>query len=269
MILDSYNCGPLVYDADFEVPISKNVFWVPVSKLGKPRYKNHDIQSMVNLSPEQKKDCIQNLYEAVQLFINSQFKQSMDVKYIFENGVSWEIHKPGYWAVKTNHGCCSSDAAWLRYILDGKYEEMGYFSLSRPTGSGHVYNYFKIDQWFYLYDLFPLTQQKLHHALKESGKKIEYIKSEYMTGILIKCKSLEDYAHYFARIQMTKNFDHMFFRTVSKDVSPIAVNQCETYIEICFPLSTTVFPILYKETPSIKFKKIPDPKIKIDWSLEK
>lgn len=267
--MNYYNCGPLVYDADFEIPISKNIFWVPVNKLGKPKYRNDDIYSMLNLCPEEKKENICNLYEAVQLFIISQFKQSMDIKYISQNGVTWEIHKPGYWAVKTNHGCCSSDAAWLRYILDGKYEEIGYFSFSRPNGSGHVYNYFRIDQWFYLYDLFPLTQQNFNYALKENGEKKKYIKSKYITGILVKCRTLEDYAHYYARIQMTKNFDHMFFCSASYDVSPIAIKKCETYIEICFPVSTSIMPILYKETPSIKFRKISDPQITLDWSLEK
>ena len=67
---------------------------------------------------------------------------------------------------------------------------------------------------------------------------------------------------------MTKNFDHLFFRIDSYDVAPIALKRHQTYIEICFPISTQVYPILYTETPTIKFQKIPGPQTQIDWSLE-
>ena len=49
--MNEYNCGPLIVDANFEVPISKNIFWIPVNKLGVTEYTNDEIKLMVNLLP--------------------------------------------------------------------------------------------------------------------------------------------------------------------------------------------------------------------------
>ena len=51
---EDYNCNPLQLCADFEIPIARNVFWVPVNTLGGTRYTNNEIQQMLPLSPEEK-----------------------------------------------------------------------------------------------------------------------------------------------------------------------------------------------------------------------
>ncbi len=261
----NFDCVHLRADAHFELRLSRDVYWVPVNRLGGTRYTNDQIQQMVRLSPQEKRDRISTLYEAVQLFLLSRFHQMSDVKLVREGERLWEFHKPGYYAVLTNEGCCSSDASWLRYLLDGKYEKMGYFSFSRPTGSGHVCNYFVHDGWYYLYDLTPFTDQNVHTALAETGQRRDYLSCKFVSGILIKCKRLEDYAHYFARIQMTRGYDHLFFDNPEQEMPPIAVERNQGVITICYPQTSAVSPVLYHETATIEWKKVSPPMARTTW----
>ena len=66
MRVGRYDCMNLRDEADFEVPICKNVFWVPVNVLGRTRYTNEEIEQMLSLTPDQKMKNVKSLYEAVQ-----------------------------------------------------------------------------------------------------------------------------------------------------------------------------------------------------------
>ena len=187
----------LRYDADYEVEVSPGIYWVPARALGASRYTNADIFRLVQDSPEHKRDAISTLYEALQLYQVGGFLSADDNLRIIENGIDWEHHKPGYYAVLTNCGCCATDSNWLHYILDGDYDEIGYLATSQRDGSGHVFNYILQDGWYYLIDLthYRAEADWISTAV-EDGSMDRYYNSDFILGNIHKTTSLEAYADY-------------------------------------------------------------------------
>lgn len=70
---DTKDTRNLRENADFSVKVYEGVWWVPASSLGKSRYTNNQIASIVNFSPSVKKAVIGNLYKAIQLYQISDF----------------------------------------------------------------------------------------------------------------------------------------------------------------------------------------------------
>ena len=123
------------------------------------------------------------LYEALQLYQVGNFAPSADNIRSFENGINWEHHKPGYHAVRTNTGCCATDSNWLRYILDGDYDEVGFLATSQRDGSGHVYNYILQDGWYYFIDLTHYhAQGSPINTSEESGDLSHYRATDFILG---------------------------------------------------------------------------------------
>ncbi|MGN1249488.1 MAG: hypothetical protein ACI4XW_05355, partial [Candidatus Spyradocola sp.] len=99
----------LRHDAAYEVEVTPGVYWVPARALGESRYTNAQIAQMAQNTPEEKRSAISTLYEALQLYQVGGFLSADDNVRINENGLNWEHHKPGYYAVLTNCGCCATD----------------------------------------------------------------------------------------------------------------------------------------------------------------
>lgn len=125
----------LRHDAQYDIEVFDGVFWVPAVSLGESRYTNAEIAAMLDDSPEEKQAKIKTLYEALQLYQIGDFRSADNNVRISENGIDWEYHTPGRSAVINNCGCCATDSAWLRYLLDGDYDEVGYITTSRRDGS--------------------------------------------------------------------------------------------------------------------------------------
>lgn len=191
----------LRYDADYVVEVYPDVYWVPARSLGDSRYSNADIFQMVDHSPEDKQAAVSTLYEALQLYQVSGFISADDNIRMGENGIAWEHHKPGYYAVLTNCGCCATDSNWLHYILDGDYDEIGYIATSQRDGSGHVFNYILHDGWYYMIDLTHYRTDWIATAT-EDGYLDSYHRSDPILGNIHKTRSPEAYADY---IQATFN----------------------------------------------------------------
>ena len=185
----------LRYDADFEEEVYPGVYWVPARSLGDSRYSNADIFQMVDHSPEDKQVAVSTLYEALQLYQVSGFISADDNIRMGENGIAWEHHKPGYYAVLTNSGCCATDSNWLHYILDGDYDEIGYIATSQRDGSGHVFNYILQDGWYYMIDLTHYRTDWIATAT-EDGYLDSYHRSDPILGNIHKTRSPEAYADY-------------------------------------------------------------------------
>lgn len=193
----------LRHDASYEVEVADGVYWVPAVSLGSSRYSNMDIHKMLSSSPEDKQQNISTLYEALQLYQVGNFTSSDDNVRISENGVNWEHHKPGYHAVRTNTGCCATDTNWLHYILDGDYEEVGFFATSQRDGSGHVYNYILHDGWYYFVDLTHYhASGSLIDSAVENGDLASYYATDYILGNVHKARNVQDYVDY---VQATFN----------------------------------------------------------------
>ncbi len=185
----------LRYDADFEEEVYPDVYWVPARSLGDSRYSNADIFQMVDHSPEDKQAAVSTLYEALQLYQVSGFISADDNIRMGENGIAWEHHKPGYYAVLTNSGCCATDSNWLHYILDGDYDEIGYIATSQRDGNGHVFNYILQDGWYYMIDLTHYRTDWIATAT-EDGTLDSYHRSDPILGNIHKTRSMEAYADY-------------------------------------------------------------------------
>lgn len=198
-------------NANFKTMISKDLFWVPVNCLGQTHYTSEEIHSFVQLTPYEKQNKKLNLYEAIQLFQLSGFKDIEDVILLPYNDNIWEHHKPGYHAIRTNYGCCSSIAAWLSFILRYSYERKGYLLFNRPDGSGHVMNYFYINNRYYIVDLSTMTAENSRRICIESGKKADYIYSSYATSILFETIDPCCFSKYHNRLQKTRGFDFLYY----------------------------------------------------------
>ena len=185
----------LRHDASFSAEVFDGVFWVPANSLGKSRYSNANIFEMVSESPEVKQREIKTLYEALQLYQVGGFAASDDNVRLFENGYNWEHHKPGYYAVLTNNGCCATDSNWLNYILKDDYDEIGYIATSQRDGSGHIYNYIKDGEWYYFIDLTHYRTDWIATAA-ESGNTDDYYRSDFVLGNIHRTKSVENFVKY-------------------------------------------------------------------------
>ena len=183
------------HDANFSVKVADGVYWVPANALGSSSYTNAQIQSMLTDTPEEKQAKIDTLYEALQLFQIGGFYGSDDNVRIMENGYSWEHHKPGYDAVRTNHGCCASCTAWLNYILKDDYDEMGFIGTSQLTG-GHIFNYIKQDGWYYFVDLTKWYAENWNNNAVESGKLSDYANSDSIYGNIHRAARLDAFVNY-------------------------------------------------------------------------
>ena len=185
----------LRHDVDYEVEVFDKVFWVPASSLGESRFSNEEVFDMIGESPETKQGEAKTLYEALQFYQVGGFAASDDNVRIFENGVNWEHHKPGYYAVLTNSGCCATSANWLNYILKDDYDEVGFIATSQRDGSGHIYNYIKENGWYYFIDLTHYRTDWVATAI-ESGNMNDYYNSDFVLGNIHKTKTVEAFVNY-------------------------------------------------------------------------
>ncbi len=185
----------LRHDADYEVEVFEGVSWIHASKLGKSRFSNKEVFNMIGESPEFKQAEIKTLYEALQLYQIGGFAASDDNVRILENGINWEHHKPGYYAVLTNNGCCATSANWLNYILKDDYDEVGFIATSQRDGNGHIYNYIKEGGWYYFIDLTHYRTDWIATA-PETGDMNDYYNSDFVLGNIHKAKSVEAFVNY-------------------------------------------------------------------------
>lgn len=132
----------ITFTPSFELKLAHNVFWVSYN-MNNNKMPIDILMQLINLSPEQKKEKINTIIDAVNLFILLDFKEINDNRNIKENEIMWEHHKPGYVSVLSNKGCCASCCSWANYLLADNFDETGYLSLIRSIMGGHVINYFK------------------------------------------------------------------------------------------------------------------------------
>ena len=199
-------------NAEFEIEISNNVFWIPANILGHTKYTDEDIKSILLLNPNEKKQKINNLYEAVQLYQASAFRGIIDNIRVVEEDTSnlWVFHKTGFDSVRTNEGCCAADSNWLSYILADKYDEIGCFGLCQSDGNGHITNYIKNDDWYYFLDMMMQRHDSAKGIGIENGNIDDFYKNEAF-GYIYKAKSFKDYINYC--LSVYPNPPILFYRT--------------------------------------------------------
>jgi hypothetical protein len=220
----------LVHNADFEVMISHNLCWVPVNVLGFTEYTNYDVSEFLNCAPLEKSLIIKNVYEAIQLLQISGFQDKDDVIKKAFNGNLWEHHKPGYHAVLSNYGCCSSVASWLNYLINGKYPETGYIGFFRPDVSGHVINYIYKNNWYYIIDISAMENNFIMDCCKETGNRLDLLKAKYITGCCYKTTDVSYFVKFHSRIQKYHNFEFLYYKVPSVPYLPPCSGKIENNI---------------------------------------
>ena len=208
----------LRHDADFEIETFDGVFWVPAVSLGGSRYTNAEIAAMLSDTPEQKQEKIGTLYEALQLYQIGDFRSADDNIRIAEGGVNWEYHMPGRMAVENNCGCCATDSSWLRYLLGGDYDEVGYISTSQRDGSGHVFNYIRDGEWYYIIDLTHYRNDWIA-TIAEDGNMDAYMRSDRVLGNIHRTKDLSCFVNYVQ--SAFGDPPGLMFRLTCEDVPPL------------------------------------------------
>lgn len=257
----------LRHDASYEVEVADGVYWVPAVSLGTSHFSNMDIHKMLSSTPEEKQQNISTLYEALQLYQVGNFTSSDDNIRISENGVNWEHHKPGYHAVRTNTGCCATDSNWLHYILDGDYEEVGFFATSQRDGSGHVYNYILHDGWYYFVDLthYHASGSPIDNAV-EDGDLNSYYSTDYILGNIHKARSVQDYVDY---VQQTFNDPPgLMLMYTAEDVLAVDGPQSQSGVQIIYEEANGQQINVVFDDPgdSLTFIRKASPKNLPDWS---
>jgi len=209
------------HDAAFEVEVAPGVYWVPAAALGGSRYSNAEVYAMLGASPEEKQANVSTLYEALQLYQVGNFTSSDDNIRLFDGAINWEHHKPGYYAVLTNTGCCATDSNWLRYILDGDYEDVGFLAYSERSASGHVYSYILQDGWYYFVDL---THFRAGDPMcgRETGELGDYYAGDFILGNIHRTQDPAAYVEYLRDSVQNLAFICMYSATDVPAVEAVA-----------------------------------------------
>lgn len=248
----------LRHDAQYDIEVFGGVFWVPAVSLGESRYTNAEIAAMLDDSPEEKQAKIGTLYEALQLYQIGDFRSADDNVRISENGINWEYHTPGHSAVINNCGCCATDSAWLRYLLDGDYDEIGYITTSQRDGSGHVYNYILDGEWYYIIDLTHYRNDWIA-TIEENGDMDAYSRSDRVLGNIHRTKDLSSFVNY---VQDTFNDPPgLMFRLTCEDVTPLDGVRSQNGVTIVRPESYEPYVtcIFDDDTDDLTYAYAPDP----------
>lgn len=260
----TYDSQNLRRGAVFEVPAADDVWWVPAVSLGDTRYTNAEIAAMAAESPEEKQRKLATLYEAVQMFQISGFAEADDNVRIRENGVNWEHHKPGFHAVRTNEGCCASDANWLNYILHGDYDEVGFLAWSRTDGSGHIINYIRSRGDWYFIDLTHYRADSFGMGAPETGRMSDYRQSDFVTGNLHRAASPEAYVRYC--LESFNDPPGLFFLYQAEDCKPLDGIFENGGVCVVYPDDFAVTVVYDDPDDKLTYRFVSPPRKTYDWA---
>ena len=264
---NGYDINTLRYNANYCVEVHDGVYWVNASSLGKSDYTNAQIQALLTDTPEEKQAKIDTLYEALQLYQVGCFLSADDNIRIPEGNIRWEHHKPGYHAVRTNRGCCATDSNWLRYILDGDYDEVGYIAYSERNGGGHIFNYILMDGWYYVIDLTHYRVDFLATAV-ESGRMEDYYRSDIVLGNIHKVQNIEDYVSYVQ--DAFNNPPGLMFMYTAENCLALDGVRAGDFITITYEdvEGVSVQVIFDDLTDQLNYTFVFSPRVYPDWSRE-
>lgn len=121
--------------------------------LGMPKLRKEEVQLLVDeRNPEKIRESISTVYDLLQYLTLAKFgSYSGDTK-VNRGAYTWHFNRPGDNALLFNKGNCGASANVLKYVLEGDYEEVGFINYWADIG-GHVFNYIKTNQKYYIIDL--------------------------------------------------------------------------------------------------------------------
>ena len=211
-------------DASFHVQVYNDVYWVPANTLGMPDLTDTDIQDMVGQDPFIIQEQIDTVYEAIRYIEVSGFRSASDNIQILEAPILWEHHKPGYFAVSTNEGCCSTISNLFHFLLEDDYEEIGYIAISQIDGNGHVINYVKQNDLFYVIDLTNYRMDN-HNAVIENGDLDDHNSGRgFILANLHETDDLANIEKYYSAYVPLENRFVLWESFILENVPPLGIN---------------------------------------------
>ena len=124
-------------------------------------------KSLVGASPETVKDKVKTAGDVLIYMMASKFMSfGGDIKMpcMDANGklYVWHTNRTAAEAMNLGYGDCGATANMVNYLLDGKYDEVGFILHSYYPGNdgGHVYNYIKYDGKYYILDYIMYSGNK-------------------------------------------------------------------------------------------------------------
>ena len=193
-----YDTFTLNHVADFCVPLFRGVTWVPVNSLGATNLDNSQISQYSALNPEEKREKISCLYEAVQFLQVNRFQSIDDNVGLYDGPVVWSIHKHGRTADINNCGCCASVANWLVFMISHLYDEVGILSVVSNKGGGHAVNCIRHGGSWFVFDANAILECNREYVSAETGSISDFRKSRIVTGGLLKVDSLNAFTDFFS-----------------------------------------------------------------------
>lgn len=242
----------------FELKLSKDVYWIPYTFLSEQPFCSYkEIEEISKLLPKEKRQYINSIEDAIKLFVVSDFSEMDDTVKIYKEGICWEYYADGEQAILANHGCCSTCCAWANYLLQDNFDEVGIIGIIRPVG-GHAINYFFTGEWYYIMDFQTLISKYRDKICPQTGKRNDFVKSGFISGILVRAKSLEAYVQYYSRYTQQFIPEHLFLKETMISACPIGEKKTkDDRREIYIPKEMKVDVIEQKKQPFIiKCEKI-------------
>lgn len=229
---DTYN---LVNDAFFETEIFPDLYWVPLSILGKSKVIfTQDLLYKIKQDIEFIK-IIKNPYEFIQYLQASDFQEYMDVAYHNMNDIRWEIHSSGLEALRFNCGTCSSISGAFFRVLKEHYKSMGILGVFSNSGVGHTINYIKQNDFIYFVDPYAQLNKFISYIPIETGEKKDFARSKYITGICIRTKNITNFINFFEKYNILKKKEFLFFTYELERCPPISIQTEKDQLRLVFP----------------------------------
>ena len=207
-MFDTWN---LRTEADFNVSIAPDLFWVPVNSFGKCKYTKEELKTLASSLPYNANK-FNNLYETIAGFQLIEFKEKNTNIIKTINETTFVDYDSPEQAILKSYGVCSGIASWLNFFLNRFFDESGYIFIYRSTLSGHVINYFVYNGYYYIINLNVMLKKYKNQIPIEDGDFSMFCKKPFFDGCLLKTKNLKSFVRFYEAYTSIANVDFLFLK---------------------------------------------------------
>ena len=225
-MIDTWN---LRHNASFEVAIAPELFWVPINYFGCCSYTKQQLKKIMNDLP-QSASKLHNLYEIVAGFQIMEFEEKTTNVINEYNKYKFEFYETPDQSICRKYGACSGISSWCNYLLSRMFEKTGYITIIRSTHSGHSFNYFLHENFYYIIDLNLMLKKYKKDIPIEDGKLQTFRKSKFFTGCLFKTKDLKYFVNFYEAYTAIANVSFLFFKVEDYCLPPMYMDNVDEQI---------------------------------------
>lgn len=227
---------PLNFNANYNTGIFKTLSWIPICSVGRKYFDEEKCIDIANSDIRNKKEKIDNLLKAMQIFIYENFISGDDNIYINKNGRCYEYHKDAKIVDREGSCCgCASAATWLYEIIKEKYEDVSFLWMINQVGKGHIVNIFKYEGKIFLIDPFAFTSRYRKSLPYENGFQTELKKNRIITGIFMNMNTLDDFIEYHSKMNRIKGNMYSYAILKTSKVPPMFAERKTEGVNIYLP----------------------------------